>query len=123
MDFYHFKEGIVTATGLDKDALHIYVGMGVYLLSLIVLRPVIKKIGVRGIVALLIVTLIALLGEYLDNKPTLIKAGLTGLSHEQIRASLHDIINTCLLSYVIYFLSHFTKLFTKTTEPKKLLHR
>lgn len=123
MDFYNFKEGIVVASGLDKDALHIYVGVSIYLLSLIVLRPFIKKLGARGIMALIIVTMIALLGEYLDNKPTLIKAGLKGLRDKEIRDSLHDLINTCLLPYVLYFLTGFTKLFNKTTEPKKLLNR
>ncbi len=123
MDFYNFKEGIVAASGLDKDALHIYVGVSLYLLSLIVLRPFIKKLGARGMMALIIVTIIALLGEYLDNKPTLIKAGLNGLSDKEIRASIHDLINTCLLPYVLYFLTGFTKLFNKTTEPKKLLNR
>ncbi|WP_201534092.1 hypothetical protein [Psychrobacter ciconiae] len=123
MDFYNFKEGIVVASGLDKDALHIYVGVSIYLLSLIVLRPFIKKLGARGMMALIIVTIIALLGEYLDNKPTLIKAGLNGLSDKEIRASIHDLINTCLLPYVLYFLTGFTKLFNKTTEPKKLLNR
>ncbi|WP_169392777.1 MULTISPECIES: hypothetical protein [Psychrobacter] len=123
MDFYNFKEGIVAVSGLDKDALHIYVGVSIYLLSLIVLRPVIKKLGARGIMALIVVTMIALLGEYLDNKPTLIKAGLKGLSDKEIRDSIHDLINTCLLPYVLYFLSYFTKLFNKITEPKKLLNR
>lgn len=123
MDFYNFKEGIIAASGLDKDALHIYVGVSIYLLSLIVLRPFIKKLGARGMMALIIVTIIALLGEYLDNKPTLIKAGLDGLSDKEIRASIHDLINTCLLPYVLYFLTCFTKLFNKITEPKKLLNR
>ena len=123
VDFSSFKEGIVAASGLDKDALHIYVGVGIYLLSLIVLRPVVKKLGARGMMALIIVTMIALLGEYLDNKPTLIKAGLNGLSDKEIRASIHDIINTCLLPYVLYFLTCFTKIFNKSTEPKKLLTR
>nr|WP_223193231.1 hypothetical protein [Psychrobacter ciconiae] len=103
--------------------MHIYVGVSIYLLSLIVLRPVIKKLGARGIMALIVVTMIALLGEYLDNKPTLIKAGLKGLSDKEIRDSIHDLINTCLLPYVLYFLSYFTKLFNKITEPKKLLNR
>jgi len=123
VDFYNFKEGIVAASGLDKDALHIYVGVSLYLLSLIVLRPFIKKLGARGMMALIIVTIIALFGEYLDNKPTLIKAGLKGLSDKEIRASIHDLINTCLLPYVLYFLTCFTKIFNKTTEPKKLLNR
>lgn len=123
MDFYNFKEGIVAVSGLDKDALHIYVGVSLYLLSLIVLRPFIRKLGTRGMMALIIVTMIALFGEYLDNKPTLIKAGLNGLSNKEIRASIHDLINTCLLPYVLYFLTCFTKIFNKSTAPKKLLNR
>ena len=61
MDFYLFKNGVVAATGLDKDALHIYVGISVYLLSLILLRPIFKKYSVRAFIALIMVTAIALL--------------------------------------------------------------
>ena len=124
MDFTAFKMSIIEATGLAKDALHIYVGIGVYLLCLILLRPIFKKQGIRSFVALVIVTCIALLGEYLDNRETIESLGLTGLSREQLTASIRDLINTCMLSYVLYALNKWTTFFHPTSsKPKPLIKR
>ena len=114
---------IIEATGLAKDALHIYVGIGVYLLCLILLRPIFKKQGIRSFVALVIVTCIALLGEYLDNRETIESLGLMGLSREQITASIRDLINTCMLSYVLYALNKWTTIFRPTNKPTSLTKR
>lgn len=116
---------VVETTGLAKDALHIYVGIGVYLLCLMVLRPIIKSQGIRSFIALIIVTGVALLGEYLDNRETIEALGLAGLSREQLVASIRDLINTCLLSYVLYALNKWTKIFRPTAaEPTaKLLKK
>ena len=121
MDFTAFKMNVIETTGLAKDALHIYVGIGVYLLCLILLRPIFKKQGIRSFVALVIVTCIALLGEYLDNRETIESLGLMGLSREQITASIRDLINTCMLSYVLYALNKWTKIFHASNPPTKLL--
>ena len=121
MDFTAFKMNVIETTGLAKDALHIYVGVGVYLLCLILLRPIFKKQGIRSFVALVIVTCIALLGEYLDNRETIESLGLMGLSREQITASIRDLINTCMLSYVLYGLMTWTKIFQTVTKPTRLL--
>ena len=123
MDFTAFKMNIIEATGLAKDALHIYVGIGVYLLCLILLRPIFKKQGIRSFVALVIVTCIALLGEYLDNRETIESLGLMGLSREQITASIRDLINTCMLSYVLYALNKWTTIFRPTNKPTSLTKR
>ena len=121
MDFTAFKMNVIETTGLAKDALHIYVGIGVYLLCLMLLRPIFKKQGIRSFVALVIVTCIALLGEYLDNRETIESLGLMGLSREQITASIRDLINTCMLSYVFYGLMTWTKIFQTVTKPTRLL--
>ena len=121
MDFYIFKNNVVSATGLDKDALHIYVGISVYLLSLILLRPIFKKYSVRAFIALMMVTAIALLGEYLDNRQTITELGIAGIGSAELMASIHDIINTCLLSYVLYGLTMWTKTFQSVTKPTRLL--
>ncbi|MBH0094794.1 hypothetical protein I6E61_00125 [Psychrobacter sp. NZS113] len=121
MDFTAFKMNIIETTGLAKDALHIYVGIGVYLLCLVLLRPIFKKQGVRSFVALVIVTCIALLGEYLDNRETIESLGMAGLSRDQITASIRDLINTCLLSYVLYALNKWTKIFHASNPSTKLL--
>ena len=123
MDFNTFKIGVIEATGLAKDALHIYVGLGVYILSLLLLRPIFRKYSIRAVIALLLVTLIALLGEYLDNRHIIESQGLSALNSTAIKASIRDLINTCLLSYVLFALTMWTKVFQSTTAAKPLIKR
>ena len=123
MDFYLFKNGVVSATGLEKDALHIYVGISVYLLSVILLRPIFKKYSIRAFIAVLMVTAIALLGEYLDNRQTITELGLAGIGSAERMASIHDIINTCMLSYVLYGLTMWTKIFQSINTVKPMIKR
>ena len=123
MDFYIFKNGVVSATGLDKDALHMYVGISVYLLSLIMMRPIFKKYSVRAFIALILVTCIALLGEYLDNRQTITELGMSGIGSAELKASIHDLINTCLLSYVLYGLTMWTKIFQSITTVTPMIKR
>lgn len=123
VDFTDFKLNVVETTGLAKDALHIYVGVGVYLLCLMVLRPIIKSQGIRSFIALIVVTCIALLGEYLDNRDTIESLGLAGLSRDQILASIRDLINTCMLSYVLFALNKWTTVFRPTNKPMSLTRR
>ena len=123
VDFYIFKNGVVDATGLDKDALHMYVGISVYLLSLIMMRPIFKKYSVRAFIALILVTCIALLGEYLDNRQTITELGMSGIGSAELKASIHDLINTCLLSYVLYGLTVWTKTFQSINTVKPMIKR
>ena len=123
MDFTAFKMNVVETTGLAKDALHIYVGVGVYLLCLVALRPIIKSQGIRSFIALIVVTGIALLGEYLDNRDTIESLGLTGLSRDQILASIRDLINTCMLPYVLFALNKWTTIFRPTNKSTSLTKR
>jgi len=123
VDFTAFKMNVVETTGLAKDALHIYVGVGVYLLCLVALRPIIKSQGIRSFIALIVVTCIALLGEYLDNRDTIESLGLTGLSREQILASIRDLINTCMLPYVLFALNKWTTIFRPTNKSTSLTKR
>ncbi|MFI8553819.1 MULTISPECIES: hypothetical protein [unclassified Psychrobacter] len=114
---------VVETTGLAKDALHIYVGVGVYLLCLVALRPIIKSQGIRSFIALIVVTCIALLGEYLDNRDTIESLGLAGLSRDQILASIRDLINTCMLPYVLFALNKWTTIFRPTNKSTSLTKR
>lgn len=123
MDFTAFKMNVVETTGLAKDALHIYVGVGVYLLCLVALRPIIKSQGIRSFLALIVVTCIALLGEYLDNRDTIESLGLAGLSRDQILASIRDLINTCMLPYVLFALNKWTTIFRPTNKSTSLTKR
>ena len=121
MDFETFKLGVIAATGLDKDALHIYVGVSVYILSLLILRPVIKRQGLRSFIALIVVTGVALAGEYLDNRYIIVPKGFSALGSEATKASIHDLINTCLLSYVLFALMNWTKMFNSNSASTKML--
>ena len=121
MDFQTFKLGVIAATGLDKDALHIYVGVSVYILSLLILRPIIKRQGLRLFIALIVVTGVALAGEYLDNRYIIVPKGFLALGSEAIKASIHDLINTCLLSYVLFALMNWTKMFNSNSSSTKML--
>ncbi len=115
--------GVIAATGLDKDALHIYVGVSVYLLGLIVLRPIFKKQGIRSFIALIIVIATALAGEYLDNRHIIAPKGLLALESSDIKASVRDLINTCLLPFVLYALTLWTTIFRPTVASSKLLKK
>lgn len=106
--------GLVYLTGLEKDALHIYAGVGIYLLCLLVFRrfraPGIRRH--RGVLALLVTTTIALFAEVLDLQyiGSALGHGELKLGPKDLAASIHDIINTCLLPYTLYALSRWTTL-------------
>ena len=121
MDFTTFKINIIETTGLAKDALHIYIGVGVYLLCLIVLRPILKKQGIRSFFALVVVISIALLGEYFDNRHIIAPKSIFALESVDIKASIHDLINTCLLPLVLYMLTMWTTIFRPANLPAKML--
>lgn len=121
MDFETFKLGVIAATGLDKDALHIYVGVSVYIVSLLILRPIIKRQGIRSFIALVIVTGVALAGEYLDNRHIIVPKGFSALGSVNIKASIHDLINTCLLSYLLFALMNWTTIFQSLNQPTRIL--
>lgn len=121
MDFESFKTSIMAVTGLEKDALHIYVGISFYLLSLLLFRPIFRKYSIRAFIALIIVTSFALLGEYLDNRPTISDVGILGLSSTQLTNSIHDLINTCFWPYILYALTKWTNIFNPVTKPTGLL--
>ncbi len=116
MDFHTFKINIIEITGLAKDALHIYVGFGVYVLCLIVLLPIVKKQSIRSFIALIVVTVIALLGEYLDNRYIILPKGILALEGKNIKASIHDLINTCFLPYLLYVLNRWTSIFDRKNQ-------
>ncbi|MGM8886717.1 hypothetical protein ACS8FD_12325 [Psychrobacter sp. 1U2] len=123
MDFTTFKLNIIDMTGLAKDALHIYVGVGLYLLSLFILRPIIKSQNIRAFLALLVVISVALLGEYFDNRHIILPKGILALKGIDIKASLHDLINTCLLPFLLFALNKWTTIFQVSNSPSKLLKK
>lgn len=77
------KLAIVSATGLSKDALHIYVGMAVYLTLLVIIRRF------RPYTGWVAVFLVACAGEWVDRRDD-----IASLGYWRWEASVHDILNT-----------------------------
>ncbi|MCI8208003.1 hypothetical protein AUC61_00510 [Pseudomonas sp. S25] len=77
------KLAIVSATGLSKDALHIYVGTAVYLTLLVIVRRF------RPYVGWVAVLIVACAGEWVDRRDD-----IASLGYWRWQASGHDILNT-----------------------------
>lgn len=87
------KLAIVAVTGFSKDSLHVYTGMAVFLLALLLRR------SPRVFVPWLTVLLVAVLGEMLDRRDD-----LASLGHWRWRASVHDVLNTIFWPTVLSLL-------------------
>lgn len=100
------KLAIVAATGLSKDALHIYVGLAVFLAMATVLRK-----PLRSIVPWLVVVAIAIAGEVLD-----MRDDVASLGYWRWSASLHDMLNTIFWPTVLFLLAKFDIFFGATSN-------
>lgn len=92
--FRDFKVMIIGLTGLPRDALHIYVGLGVFLLVALALR---KPLG--SWLPLAAVALVAVTGELMDlgdDRPHV---------HWSLGESAHDILHTMLWPAVLTLLA------------------
>ena len=89
---------LTEATGLAKDALHVYVGLGVMLLVAILLRRSLSD--PRPILA---AAFVAIAGEIWDVVDTLSLGG-----RHRWGGSIKDIWNTLFWPSVIFLLSRFT---------------
>lgn len=89
------KAAVVAATGLSRDALHIYVGLGVYLLTLAVSRR-----PLRSLLPWLLVLGVAVAGECVDRHDDLLTIG-----HWRRMESLHDLVNTAFWPTVLMLLA------------------
>jgi hypothetical protein len=78
------KQLIVLTIGLSRDALHIYVGLAVWLVMAFVLRR-----RLSSLIPLSIVFLVAVIGEIVDMRDDLLTKG-----YWRLGASLHDVVNT-----------------------------
>jgi uncharacterized membrane protein YqgA involved in biofilm formation len=99
--FQTVKLALVSVTGLSKDSLHVYVGLSVYLLVVLVVR---KRF--RSLLPWLAVLSVALLGEALD-----MKDDISSLGYWRWSASIHDIINTIFWPSVVVAMARYTKVF------------
>jgi uncharacterized membrane protein YqgA involved in biofilm formation len=79
-----FKLAIVSATGLSKDALHVYVGIAIFLVARLALRKYANQF-----LPVAVVVAVACIGELLD-----MRDDINSLGYWRWGASLHDVVNT-----------------------------
>jgi hypothetical protein len=98
--FQQAKIALSQLAGLPKDALHIYVGLAVFLLAAALLRA-----PLRSWKPIAVVLLVALAGEAWDIFETW-QAG------QRVRwdRNWHDVWNTCFWPTVLFLLARYTRL-------------
>ena len=89
--YQQLKNQILSVVGLSKDSVHLYIGIGCFLVSILVLRfaPTAYK-------SLLLGFLVSLAMEAMDLRDNVRYRETT-----RALASLHDLVNTNLLPYLI----------------------
>lgn len=97
--FQHAKIWLTQLMGLPKDALHIYVGLAVFLLAAVLSRK-----PIRSWLPFTAVVLAALAGELWDVIDTY-RAG----QRIQWWRNWHDIWNTCFWPLVLFLLARYTR--------------
>ena len=101
--FQELKIWLTQAAGLPKDALHIYVGLAVFLLTAALLRR-----PLRSLVPIGAALAAALAGEAWDLYDT-------WAAGQRLRwdRGWHDVWNTCFWPFVLFLLARYTKLFRR----------
>jgi len=97
--FQSAKHEIVNFLSISKDALHIHVGLAVFLLAAAVARK-----GLRSAVPLVAVIVVALAGELLDARDDFRRLG-----HWRYMASLSDFINTVCWPLGLWLLARYSR--------------
>jgi hypothetical protein len=89
--YQQLKTQILAAVGLSKDSVHLYIGIGCFLLSILVLRfaPTAYRSLLLGLV-------VSLAMEAMDLRDNVRYRETT-----RVLASLHDLVNTNLLPYLV----------------------
>jgi hypothetical protein len=94
-DLQSVKLAIIAALGLSKDALHVYVGLAVFLLTALALQR-----SLRSLLPWTAVVVVAFAGELFDALDD-----LRSLGHWRWSASIHDIVNTLFWPTALLLLS------------------
>ncbi len=94
------KLAIVAGTGLSKDALHIYVGLSVYLLVALFVKR-----SMKSLVPVAAVVVVACTGEIVD-----MIDDVQSLGYWRWTASVHDIANTTVWPVILWLLARYTRL-------------
>ena len=92
------KLAVEEAAKLSRDALHIYVGLAVFLAVAAISRRSLRSIVPWLVV--LVVTVAGELGDMIDD--------LSSLGYWQWEASLHDVLNTLFWPTVLWLLARFS---------------
>jgi hypothetical protein len=94
---------LMSGTGLSKDALHVYVGLGVFLLALAIGRW--RTGDVRPLLLVVVLALAGELWDLIDNVRT--NAGMQWAGHWK------DIWNTLFWPTVLTILGRTTRMFSR----------
>ncbi|MDM4772351.1 hypothetical protein [Solimonas sp. SE-A11] len=107
--FQSTKLVIMSATGLDRDALHVYAGLATLFISALIFRK-----PLRSWLPWLLVLAVAIIVELVD-----LRNDWVTRHRLQWGASLHDIWNTLFWPSVILLLARRTRLFGARTGAEK----
>lgn len=99
MDWFELKNWLELSTGLDRDSLHIYAGVGVQLSAALVFRR-----SLASPAPWLVVAVVALLNEYYDY--AFVPVELQG-TQRIYDSAITDIWNTLLLPSVLLIIAKF----------------
>jgi hypothetical protein len=97
--FQSAKHEIVNFLSISKDALHIHVGLAVFLLTAALARK-----GLRSVAPLVAVFVVALAGELLDARDDFRRLG-----YWRFMASLSDFINTVCWPTALWLLARYSR--------------
>ncbi len=101
--FQQVKSALVDLVGLPRDALHIYVGLAVFLAAAALLRrPLGSWVPIAAVLAA------ALLGEAWD----LLETRAAG-ARAHLDRNWHDVWNTCFWPAVLFLLARHTRLLSR----------
>jgi len=99
MDWFEIKNWLELSTGLDRDSLHIYAGVGVQLALALILRR-----SLASPVPWLLVAVAALINEYYDY--SVVQDPLNG-TPEYFDGAIRDVWNTLLLPSLFLVIARY----------------
>lgn len=97
--FQAAKLDVVSLFELSKDALHIHVGLLVFIAAAILLRR-----PLRSAIPIMLVLVVACIAETFDARDD-----ISDLGYWRVGASMHDIVNTMFWPAVLFALARYTK--------------
>lgn len=107
------KTTIIVATGLSRDALHIYLGLAVLLLAVALLRKPLRSLVPWGVV-----WVVSILGELLDMRDDFVVYG-----YWRWDASVHDVLNTMFWPSVLMLLARYSMFFHTSHYARRARRR